>query len=202
MLSKAQLTERNRQIVELLRETKPNGEYRNTYQEIGDAYGLTRERVRQIGKRSGNADRHIAYLERQQVIRDNAPECATEHCSNKVRIIETPSLRYSTTGRCVDHRRDMVLITCAYCGKESERERYQVHTDHRIDANPFRSKPQTKWFCNNKCQGQFIAREYGFIAHPENRKYDTGTGGQRTYRKRGKLYGVPLADLKASANEA
>jgi hypothetical protein len=191
MLSKAKLKERNRQIVDLLRETKPDGSYYSTLEEIGAAYNLTRERVRQIGVMAGVPDRNKTRRDRQQAIRDNVPECAVEHCSNDVKIIEKPQLRYSATGRCEDHGRDMVMITCAECGKESERERYHVYTDHRIKTNRFRNAPQKNWFCDNTCQGKFMGREYGFVKYPEH-------AGRS---KAGPMQGVTLADLKATANE-
>jgi hypothetical protein len=192
MLSKAQLTERNRQIVDLLRETTRTGKFYSTLQEIGDTYSITRERVRQIGAIAGVPSRTKVNARERQAIRDNAPECTVEHCSNKVKVIEFPSLRYSAYGRCADHGRDVVLITCAECGKESERERYNAYTDHRIKTNSFRTKPQENWFCNNICQGKFIGREYGFIAHPEN---------SARSKSKGIMYGVTPADLKKFADE-
>jgi hypothetical protein len=141
---------------------------------------------------AGLPNRQAVYDQKQQAVRDAVPECAVEHCSNDVKIIEKPKLRYALNGRCADHGRDMVLITCAWCGKESERERYHAHTDHRIKSNPFRTKPQKNWFCDNKCQGQFIGREYGFVAHPENSRLNS---------PRGPMYGISLDDLKASADE-
>ena len=169
MLSKAQLKVRNREIVKQLRETSDDGRFRHTYQTIGDLWGITRERVRQVGKMAGNANRNDALKERNQITRDSAPKCAIEHCSNKVKVLETATVTYSTTGRCADHGRDVVLITCAECGKQTERESYQVRSDHK--KNKLRTKPQTQWFCDNHCQGKFIGREYGFIAHPENAMY-------------------------------
>jgi hypothetical protein len=49
MRSKSQLKKRNREIIELLRDTEPDGSFCFTLQSIASAYGLTRERVRQIG---------------------------------------------------------------------------------------------------------------------------------------------------------
>lgn len=190
ILSKAQMKIRNREIVELLRERNPDGTFSFTYQDIAATYRITRERVRQIGRMGGSANRAAVLKQLNQEIKDSAPECAIEHCSERVKVLGSSRFYYAANGRCKNHGRDVVLITCAQCGKKSERERYHVHVSHR--SNRLRSKPQERWFCDNKCQGKFIGREYGFIAHPEN-----SNGGKSGS---GPMSGVTLADLKALAD--
>lgn len=193
MLSKAQLKERNRKIVDMLRRTKPNGKFYSTLEEVGDRFSMTRERVRQIGGKAGLPSRTQVWHQTQQSIRDNAPDCLIAHCGNTVKIITTQGSKrvgYSATGRCADHGRDVVLITCTFCGKVTERESYTVKAGNR--PNKVRRKPQEQWFCDKTCQGKYIGENHGFVAHPEN-------SGRN--RRAGLMNGVTFADLKASAEE-
>ena len=193
MLNKAQLKERNRNIVDMLRKTKPEGGFYNTLQDVADKYNLTRERVRQIGNKAGLKTRTQVWRQEQQMMIDNAPNCLISYCNNTVRIIKpegTGRISYSATGRCVDHGRDVVRITCAFCGEVTERERYVVNAGGR--PNKVRTKPQEQWFCDKTCQGKYIGENHGFVAHPEN------SGRKRSH---GILYGVTLDDLKASVEE-
>ena len=193
-LTRAELKLRNKIIAEQLLRKEPDGSWTFTYQQIGDSHGLTRERIRQIGVKGGIADRHSQRRKEnaqlRKAVNKNAPTCSVEHCNNKVKIVERPKLKYATSGRCTDHGRDMVLITCAWCGKKQERERYHVFRDHH--KNALRKVPQTRWFCNNFCQGKFIGQEYGFAAHPEN---------AGTKKRNGPMSGVTLEDLEKAAEK-
>jgi len=189
-LTKAALNARDLNIGEMLNRRKPSGEYAYTLELIGDSYSITRERVRQIGKKLGITARQADFNIRKKKLRDDAPQCSVGHCNGKVKILNSNGGIGRYAKRCKAHGRDVVLITCAECGKESERERYQVHTGHR--PNPVRTKPQEHWFCNKLCQGRFIGREYGFTAHPEN-SYQAKTG---------RMHGVSLAELREQAHES
>ena len=194
MLNKAQTKERNRKIVDMLRRTKPEGGFYWTLEDVGDRFGITRERVRQIGSKAGLPSRTQVWRQEQQRIRNNAPDCLILHCNNPVKIVTvhgSSRIGYSATGRCVDHGRDVVLITCAFCGKVTERESYVVKQGDR--PNKVRRKPQEQWFCNKICQGKYIGEHHGFTAHPEN--------SGRNKRSDGILHGMTLDDLKASVEE-
>ena len=184
-LTKVQLQKRDKDIVKMLVLTTNEGHFKFTFEEIATVHTITRERVRQIGNTAGLPTRTKALDDRRKVFHNNAPECSIEHCKNRVKVSSKSSWSY--LARCADHGRDVVLITCSYCGKESERERYAAYTDHRIKTNRLRTKPQRHWFCDKTCMGRFIGNEYGFVAHPENMYYE---------KKKGRTTSLTLKDLK------
>ena len=174
-ITKAAARQRNEAIRKMLAQRNEHAAYVYTYQEIGDIYSITRERVRQIGKQVGLSGRWAVRAEMVQRMWDDAPVCAVEHCENTLEVLMQPKPHYSSTKRCAIHGRDMVLITCSWCGKESERERYQAYSDHRSNAVR-RGKKQKNWFCDKTCQGKYIGENFGFVAHPENMRNLKGEG--------------------------
>ena len=126
-----------------------------TLQVIGDEFGVTRERVRQILLEEGKPT--VAY--RQTYL------CT--QCGKDVGVV--PKLFCSPKCR---HEYGHIKIACTYCGQLKEYNVKQLvwYIKHGRHGTDF-------FFCSKRCQGRWLVENHGFTAHPENamlghRKYD------------------------------
>lgn len=131
-------------------------EPRRTLQEIGDKYGISRERVRQIASWAGAPPRGPKPMTAPP------PECAREGCSKP-----TPQIRRNRVYRkyCSDEHRTPppVIKQCAACGKDvAVPLRVVKSRAANWDKHPLRRRPQTDWFCNKSCAGAWLGRTHGF----------------------------------------
>ena len=150
--------------------------YKNTLQSVGDVFGITRERVRQITGKAGFFRKTI----RQRRL-EAAPECKSAGCKERMGWLQQES---SYAEWCHEHRfaRKTVSLTCSWsgCGIEFIRPVYS----HRPNYNRGKTgtgisgrrysvpvTEQKEFFCTKSHQGKWLAETHGFPAHPENRAY-------------------------------
>jgi len=115
-----------------------------TYQQIGDKYGITRERVRQI---LSGYDFETGKVVSARIKR-TCPLCG--------------GTKASTSKKCSKCRAPKkVPLACDYCREIFYRDEWMV-------IYRFNKKGVRFQFCNKTCQGYYVAEHYGFIAHPEN----------------------------------
>ena len=138
-----------------------------TWQRIATEVGVTRERVRQVMAKAGipNPSLALSLL--------NEPKC--QKCGLGVLRRHTklcPECRYEDV--------EVYDLVCSECGKTFERKAWLQDRQDRI--NPHHG---TIVFCGRPCQGKYLAKHSGFIAHPENMRYQ---------RKTSCLRGHPLVE--------
>ena len=124
-----------------------------TLQEIGDKYGITRERVRQVLKEAGVQTKHVLRV--NHLI---CPFCGGEKTYNSSRC---PT--------CREAQREavrLVPLVCDQCGTMFERKQVDVLT--RAKRYGFGGPV----FCSRRCQGIYTAEHYG-IGTPNNPIYKT-----------------------------
>ena len=139
-----------------------------TLDEIGAFYDLTRERIRQIAKQEG-------YKHPWHHGRGGHPPAVPKACV--VCRAPTVHMRSGWTLYCADHkgwtRRSGVPLppvtptthTCTTCGLVFERKEYRRQPTAK--PNPFRTKPQTTWFCDYTCKGVWVAEHHGYGYRPK-----------------------------------
>ena len=120
-----------------------------TRREIGERFGVTRERTRQVLVAAGKPTK--GYHPR--------PLCL--QCEKEVR----GKVSMFCSRECF-HNYTYTLIPCSRCGEPSGEVNikglnWQIdHGNHT--ANLF--------FCSKECQGKWLGETHGFIKYPENRK--------------------------------
>ena len=126
----------------IMRQNSPSA----TLQEIGNAFGLTRERIRQILKQN-----HLSTkATRPSPYRFNCLNCGIK------------SKRRFCSKKCYsEHSRESVY--CEVCNTEVRRLK------SRIKYNIFKLNYKHT-FCSKRCQGIHLGNNYGFSIHPEHRK--------------------------------
>jgi hypothetical protein len=116
--------------------------------EIAVKYGVSREYVRQVLSHAGLSTKRL--VQKHACINCGEIKCkriGQNFCSNG----------------CLQEFHKVTLI-CDYCGKSFQRLLSEAYWTLRAVG-----KGKKKlWFCNKKCNGSYVARHYGFIAHPEN----------------------------------
>ncbi len=125
-----------------------------TLQQIGNKFGVTRERVRQILKRDGLETRHF----RQHYL--------CNHC-RKV-IIGNRGLKPKFCSRVCRSKYYDVELICDGCGKSFIRK---IHNIRIALRRPMGGKEEKLWFCGYGCHGLWLAENYGFNKFPEHAKY-------------------------------
>lgn len=160
-------------------------QYNHTLQTVGDTFGITRERVRQIISTVGFSRKSVT-LRRLQ----DAPECKSTGCTERMNWLR----RGGYAEQCHKHmfNRETVSLICSWsgCGIQFTRPVYS----HRPNYNRGKTGigktgvpyfvPETKqkeFFCTKSHQGKWLAETHGFPAHPENRawEYEKWTKEQR-----------------------
>lgn len=113
---------------------------------IGEKFGVTRERVRQIANKIGITGR----LSRVTVT----------VCSSCGKPLRHPN----TKGICKDCR--WVELPCGNC--EQPVRRLASSLASRFGTSTNYGTYMGRVFCNRKCLGSWCAKNHGFLAHPEN----------------------------------
>jgi hypothetical protein len=140
----------------------PDGEYR-TLEEVGKAIGgVTRERARQL----------LVGLQIQ--MRRPVPCHACTHCGKEYR-----QDRPYCSVECYSESR-FAWFPCAYCQKPvrfSAARHKTLTTGARYKARGYTGKH----FCDQKCQGKWLAYNHGFAVHPGRIKRGYGYIPQRRH---------------------
>lgn len=115
-----------------------------TLQEIGDRFGVTRERIRQILTENNLPTRH--FVQNQYI------------CLNCRQPFKRPHKGHLFCSLKCRHDYAYIKIACTWCGKLNE---YHAKTMlWKIQNNPLaRGKAS---FCDKHCQGKWLAANYGF----------------------------------------
>ena len=117
-----------------------------TLQQIGDKYGVTRERVRQILEPYNMP----TGLSIRVAFKRKCPECGG------IKLAES-----RVCPKCHEHIHYIPLV-CDYCGGLFYRQRGKVLA--RLGKRQYNHV-----FCGRPCQGKWWAENHGFIKYPENR---------------------------------
>jgi hypothetical protein len=115
-----------------------------TLQQIGNIFGLSRERVRQRLKRAGVETKHFRFVQKYK-----CNECGKEShlklfCSNECRS------KYAS-----------IQLECSQCHKIFTRKIYRAFRTLVVRGSQLT-------FCDKHCQGVYLAEHFGFKVHPEN----------------------------------
>ena len=88
---------------------------------------------------------------------NNCLQCGTDIELNRIFCNHTCQKKYNR-----------IELICPECGKTFTRTKSQIiyRLNHKYPNN---GKIQEYFYCSKKCLGKIAAREYGFLAHPENR---------------------------------
>lgn len=130
-----------------------------TLQQIGDKYGISRERVRQI-----------LYRNKVRTSRLSTRKTYTcNHCGNQ---FKSSNPRMFCSIKCYSNSRRVWLI-CSECGGLIHRMQSLMY---RYD-NPKVHRDKNTVFCNRVCQGKYLGKHYGFPIQV-NREYRKGTSYQ------------------------
>lgn len=116
--------------------------------DISQVYGVSPERVRQIVNRAG--------IDRVPRIPGDSRTKGCRHCSKPAGT----GIPY-----CEEHR--YVPLVCGNCNEEFRVRPSEVRS--RLRRNE--SRKEAQFFCSRKCYGAYSGRNYGFAAHPENRRH-------------------------------
>jgi len=111
-----------------------------TLQQIGDKFGLSRERVRQILKGEHSSTKHYGYGSRTY--------CS--QCGGRIH----PSNRSGWCQKCY-HSKAWTLVECEVCGTMFSKRVSELASRARTG----RSFPR---FCGRRCLGRATAKAYGF----------------------------------------
>ena len=153
------MLERNAQIVAMARQ-----EPVPTLQEIGDKFGLTRERVRRI-----LAKRNVTKPSRRIPIKQRPCKfigCQNYHTAKRHRYCDEHAYDSHNGRKTLSHQ--FRTLTCSYCGKQYQRsELYMKAAEHPRALNHF--SPLRWTFCSRACQGKLIGRDFGFAAQRKAR---------------------------------
>ena len=119
-----------------------------TLQEIGNCFGVTRERIRQILSQAGSPA--PAYRQTYLCI-----HCGKDVGTRKTRLFCNRQCRHDYTH---------TQIACSHCGKLREYGIKDVvwQIEHGGRSGEL-------FFCSKQCQGAWLAENHGFGKHPENR---------------------------------
>lgn len=141
-------SERDAQIVALMRTPVRF----LTLERIGQHYGISRERIRQVLAKAGVLERPRLHVFRQCVnCKNEVSTFSSKHCSACLTRIHAP-----------------ILVYCQSCGAEILRSKGAYNAGQK-QSNPLRhGKPQSRWFCNKICQGRWFGKNHG---HGRPRKW-------------------------------
>ena len=128
---------------------------------IGQAFGLTRERVRQVLKRAGVATRGVT-------VRRTVPcyECARCHrtfrpyASLRLRIAAGRSQPPTYCPQCY-HETRRVQVPCDECGAPVVRAVSNIIWKSRGES-PAARRYHGRFFCNGVCRGRYMGKHYGW----------------------------------------
>lgn len=147
--------------------------------EVGERFGMTRERVRQIAVAIGYPG-YNSLPKDQRIIRGKmgrklCPSCGkafgkAQYAEDRVAGIRCPDCRWTD-------------VACSECGKLK-----RVRTSEylwRMNRSTNKGVYTGAQFCDRACLGIYVAKHYGFIAHPENT--GTDSGAPRKARTRDKV---------------
>ena len=115
-----------------------------TLEQIGQKADVCRERVRQILNKKRLPTRHFVQHYICLQCGKNLAYRKQPFCSKECRVIY-----------------NMIPMECSECGTVFYREKSFAF------ARLIRNKSGAM-FCSKQCQGKYCAKNYGFVAHPEN----------------------------------
>lgn len=121
-----------------------------TLRELGSKVGLTRERVRQILEAESQPTKAVKRPE--QIV-----------CINCGAAFQPYGHRRCCCSPECHKAQHWVSLTCDWCGRLFPRQQSTV-------LYYARNKPDRKWFCGRRCLGFYVAKHFGFWAHPPERK--------------------------------
>ncbi len=128
-----------------------------TLRTIGQKAGVTQERVRQILKKHSLATRGFVNHEFICI------QCRGKFPSKYLVRFCSPKCK---------HNHFYIPLSCSNCGNIFHRRRSEVIMYPSRVNHPLRHGNGRKFvFCNKKCQGEFLGKQFGFVAHPENQRY-------------------------------
>lgn len=136
-----------------------------TLQEVGDRFGVTRERARQILEQAGEPT--VAYQQTYLCL-----QCDKD-IGRKPRLFCSPECR---------HNYQHIKIACTYCGQLGE---YLI--SHLMWHIAHGSHGTDLFFCSHICQGRWLGENYGFVV-TGNRGNREKWGKQRRKWDRSKVY--------------
>jgi len=141
-----------------------------TLQDMGDHFGVTRERIRQVLNELELPTKHYAEKTMMGCLKCGTPfpeKEGKEFCSRECQSV------YNT-----------ILITCSQCGKLMKRKACQtLLTESRIKLGY-----KGNFFCSKRCQGFWLAEKHGY-----------GVGGEVTLNcfHCGKEFHIPMGIYRA-----
>ena len=134
-----------------------------TLETIGHKAGISRERVRQILKLAALPTRHIQVKKLFQCL--NCEQSFPLGRFRKERKYDKYDHQLFCSISC-SKKYHTLTLTCETCGVIFQRGEPSV-------MNNVRGGYGNHFFCSKSCQGKWAAKNFGFVAHPENgsRKY-------------------------------
>ena len=127
--------------------TEKRLEEKISYREIGECFGISRERVRQILKVFAKKNKRIAQELRTVRCRRIIKKC--KFCGKEFSVILSNSNAKYCSKKCfVDCKRVTATKECEVCGKE-----FTVKSNRRKESGRF---------CSKRCQGKWLGKNYGF----------------------------------------
>lgn len=123
-----------------------------TLQRIGDEFGVTRERIRQILSSEGRETKSLQRLTPRRCQR-----CGAKISTNRLHC-----------KKC-QYELHHVQLECGYCGKLFWRRVSEVLHYSFIDGLEIKNARQ-HYFCNRSCFGKWVTSSHGFRYHPSTGK--------------------------------
>ena len=146
------MLERNAQIVAMARQ-----EPVPTLQEIGDKFGLTRERVRRI-----LAKRNVTKPSRRIPIKQRPCKfigCQNYHTAKRHRYCDEHAYDSHNGRKTLSHQ--FRVLTCSKCGTKYQRSEHFMKTTGLRNGKPIGT------FCSRECFGGYVAKHFGWQPRPE-----------------------------------